>query len=95
LTGTEAGAHLVHGQTGEVLVQVAAGSTAVVTFYPVIANARGNYRAARRRSSRKIFFRFLQGISPAAAIFARGVRCLGRFPFFFVDRFDISEICVI
>jgi AGZA family xanthine/uracil permease-like MFS transporter len=32
-----AGAHLVHGQTGEALVQVAAGSTAVVTFYPVIA----------------------------------------------------------
>jgi len=32
-----AGARLVHVQTGEELVQVAAGTNAVVTFYPVIA----------------------------------------------------------
>jgi hypothetical protein len=31
------------------------------------------------RIVRLTFFRFLRGVSPAAAVFARGVRCLGRF----------------
>jgi len=39
----------------------------------------GNCRAAFRSSSSTVCFNFFHGITPAAPVLARGVRCLGRF----------------